>query len=1225
MVLIINDLSMTKKNLFLIILFVPFLLGSVFGQDDILDITKRIEPIEPSAAALGKYGEYPVNYSSGLPNIEIPIYTIRSGDIQIPIKLSYHGGGIQVSEDASWVGLGWSLSYGGEITRQVNGRPDEACDISIAPRSSEVSNYMDSHPKDYRDSYVENLSTEEAGVSNMRDIFHFNLSGASGKFIYDDNGDPFQIPFGDYKIDFDGVQTNTIILPDGTKYDFEGTDNTEILPNRSNFPDFVSTWRVSQISSATGTDEINYSYQDDGRITQKNLYYSEGIEVAGIQCSTLENVTKPISFTSGSSSQNVISKKPSTIEFPNGRIHFVLGPRDDIYHKITDINNPGLSLQRLNKIIVEEKLNGVYSTKETYVFEYSYFKTGSSMNPDYLRLKLDRVMKYDKIYSEEDGIVVADFSYYESTSYPHKGSYSMDYWGYYNGRTNWTPIPKTFLGGDIFVGGADRRISEDKVKVSSLKSITYPTGGETVFKWESNRSGASSPVVDYVSNGVVSVCGNPFDRECSDPDPGLIDPELGGETNSSIKIFTNYSTQTVNLSYFIKQHITYSHQHNKYDKGRLILTNLTTGSILLDYSFKNRGQQTKIVQLHGGDRYSIEAISNCNNLTACLSLSYNSYNPSNDIYNYPVGGLRVNAIENYDSDNTLLGKKIFTYKVPGTEHSSGVLTNRETKTFVKSQRSNQKIGASNDSEYPGDCGNKTTTRHLGCSNAVTGISSNTVTYQYVQVFNVDQAGNNNGYTEYEFDVCEDTFKNDDIPLVSNAWNRGQLKRESTYKRVNDTYNKVKETLNYYSIDSRVDENVRCLKVVRKISGDYFCNYCGDVTLASIYNSWNYFYHKKWKRKDRTETTTYENGKELKVTEYFYYDSNNYSFPNRVKTIGSRGESIERITKYPLDYTNSNSTVAKDNVHHYGVMTKMKNANMLALPIETIRKNGTRFLEARHNNYNEIVNNINLTDIYVQNKSGLLGTNNITYPNQTELSILYNNDEKIKQALGITGISSSFWWGYENQFVVAKIVNLKYSEISTSLQSLLAQLDDFNQLSTLDKGQLKTLNTSIRATLPIKAQISTYTYSPLNGMTSQTDPNGNTTYYEYDGYGRLIMIKDQDDKILNQNFYHLINGDEYDGDLSVGSASSVNVLTISGGSQFFGMFGGSGTVTISSNVNWMVSKSDLWIKVSSTSGNGNGSIDISCAKYIGSNRNGTVTITGGGITKTIYVTQGDMPF
>ncbi len=55
--------------------------------------------------------------------------------------------------------------------------------------------------------------------------------------------------------------------------------------------------------------------------------------------------------------------------------------------------------------------------------------------------------------------------------------------------------------------------------------------------------------------------------------------------------------------------------------------------------------------------------------------------------------------------------------------------------------------------------------------------------------------------------------------------------------------------------------------------------------------------------------------------------------------------------------------------------------------------------------------------------------------------------------------------------------------------------------------------------PADAQMTTYTYNPLIGPTSKTDENNITTYYEYDVFGRLNKILDQDRKVLKQYEYH----------------------------------------------------------------------------------------------------------
>lgn len=55
--------------------------------------------------------------------------------------------------------------------------------------------------------------------------------------------------------------------------------------------------------------------------------------------------------------------------------------------------------------------------------------------------------------------------------------------------------------------------------------------------------------------------------------------------------------------------------------------------------------------------------------------------------------------------------------------------------------------------------------------------------------------------------------------------------------------------------------------------------------------------------------------------------------------------------------------------------------------------------------------------------------------------------------------------------------------------------------------------------PKTASITSYTYKPGSGISSVIDPNGVVQYYEYDSFGRLSVIKDNNRNIVKHIEYH----------------------------------------------------------------------------------------------------------
>lgn len=57
-------------------------------------------------------------------------------------------------------------------------------------------------------------------------------------------------------------------------------------------------------------------------------------------------------------------------------------------------------------------------------------------------------------------------------------------------------------------------------------------------------------------------------------------------------------------------------------------------------------------------------------------------------------------------------------------------------------------------------------------------------------------------------------------------------------------------------------------------------------------------------------------------------------------------------------------------------------------------------------------------------------------------------------------------------------------------------------------------------MPRNAMMTTYTYIPGVGLTSEMDTNGNTIYYEYDVFGRLLRVLDDDRKMVKEYEYFI---------------------------------------------------------------------------------------------------------
>lgn len=65
----------------------------------------KVVPQSPNTAAFKKFGDIPVSYYTGVPDISIPLYTVSVDNVSVPISINYHASGIKIADEAGRVGL----------------------------------------------------------------------------------------------------------------------------------------------------------------------------------------------------------------------------------------------------------------------------------------------------------------------------------------------------------------------------------------------------------------------------------------------------------------------------------------------------------------------------------------------------------------------------------------------------------------------------------------------------------------------------------------------------------------------------------------------------------------------------------------------------------------------------------------------------------------------------------------------------------------------------------------------------------------------------------------------------------------------------------------------------------------------------------------------------------------------------------------------------------------
>ncbi len=449
-------------------------------------------PQAPTTAAFTRYGEIPVDLSTGVAAISIPIYTMSEHGINIPISISYHASGIKVSDVASAVGLGWTLNAGGTITRSVFGWRDELVDDGIIPlpqwksaEEFEDSNYV----HEMRDPYVWWQQLYYGTLFSCdfySDRFYYNLSnGESGIFRKDFATRDFKtIPYKPIKIRLINLGPNQgrkieMITADGTRYIF-----------RWNLFDY---WSPEKIINSSNTDSVVfYSHVE---YVRNNSFSST--EVYGSYKNNLNVRTEPviehkpspcweeITIREKNYSEGVLQNGTSQYdEIP--LIDSIVGTNTVIrFNYAQDREDATYAYNaRLTNIQVLNKLSGDLIKNINFSHTYS----GSTISIPGYPYSSSRRLMLAGMQTGANGEEKHAFRYnaQELPNY-HGGSqstpsYSQDLWGY-NGRAS-----TSLLFADFSPGGNNGLFPDEELtKACILEEIKYPTGGKTIFEYESHR------------------------------------------------------------------------------------------------------------------------------------------------------------------------------------------------------------------------------------------------------------------------------------------------------------------------------------------------------------------------------------------------------------------------------------------------------------------------------------------------------------------------------------------------------------------------------------------------------------------------------------------------------------------------------------------------------------------------------------------------------------------
>jgi len=1138
---------------------VLFLTITTYGQQSLSPDLISF-PVSPEAARMVSYGNTPVNLFYGQLDQTVELFSGKIGDFEIPVNLMYNYSGFRLEEVPSIVGLGWQMSTGGVISREVRGLPDEHPRGYYGGQQFIIGPYFNTGNMTYQQA-TELLSGH---YDSEADIYHLSVNGINLSFKIGLDGKPAFLTQHDYKLEINANQNDivsfTLTDTNGNIYYFNLREYTKRLIGSDsifddNFQKYVTSWQLSKITTNRGS-QIIYNYQDD--LIDNYSYYASGsvLKKTAGPGNVPQNIYElpEAKYTYSSAKDQVERKLLTSIVSENFTINFTTSTSNsqDVYSAVVIKDQNG-------KII------------NNYAFTYSG-----------VRNTLAKITRNGKFYYE--------FSYYGGISTGFANStiqfpWNQDYWGYVNGANNSYAlnIPNSAYT-------ANRNPSYGTTASGALRSIKYPTGGYNEIYYELNTIAEDALKTDNVKlNSKINI-----DFQTDYPSAQstykewtftkTFDTDVVATLSHSISV-TPQSDMEVSIetvggcnSDFINYYQNIPHLRSQTGVA------LPKTCIKLSELFNDDcNQSTCTYSQNSGGRFILAAgtykfnfYTTRNNYFGTCNFVLDYYRPDivttpkvnkevgglrvSKIIDYPINGTPITRMYDYNDENGLSTAKEYSQLVNVVKYKHLLLDEKRyadtnyppfdptviitipkydnfeeysSRPFNAMLKRGIPVYYTSVKEYV----NKEvvfTPIKLACDGCSSSGSQGSFTYQYMGDPNIGggkygsiKQRYTNGFKQTIFDPTHLLQSSYPFKPAGNDNTIGRVIQKSIYKGGDEQFiheELTREKTSYLNFSfndvNMVSNNTnypKSLKIGYLLRGDNYTNtqnyLQNNYAVSSIYNLVTYKESDFSTGVATTKTSEYFDGSAIENTKIIGYDSHRQL--KNIRRENSDDEDIISTTLYyPYDFPSD------------AVSLSMVSKNVLASPLKVVQDRNTEVIETTQYNYSNIIANLFKPKSFLKSKANNSTEERMNYNYDTKGNIILVYDEKLQSGIpqDLNMNRTVVIWGYNKSVPIAKIENIDLATIPSSVLIDLetksnADTDNFVTCftSTCKEIQLRDALDQLRITYPT-ALITTYTYDPLIGITSITNPQGRRITYEYDGDGRVIRVKDHEGNIINENSY-----------------------------------------------------------------------------------------------------------